>query len=219
MSDLDVREGVRSALDWSPKIDASRIAVSVDHGAVSLTGQVGGYLEKWDAERIAKQVYGVTGVANDLQVDYDSNGAATAIRDSDLLQRVLQSLKWSFEVPSGAVKPVVSDGWVTLSGKVKWNFQREAAESTVRNLSGVKGVTDEITLEPQPTPKDVDKRISDALSRNAQLDARRITVSTDGGTAVLDGSVSSWAERDEAETAAWSAPGVNMVKNNLQVNY
>ena len=214
MSDSDVREGVRTALDWSPKIDASQIAVSVDDGAVSLTGKVGSYVEKWDAERIAKQVYGVTGVANDLQVDYD--GAGT--RDSDLLQRVLQSLKWNLEVPD-SVKPAVSDGWVTLSGEVKWNFQREAAESSVRYLSGVKGVTDEISLKSQPTPKDVNKRISDALSRNAQIDASRISVTTQGSTAVLDGSVSSWAERDEAETAAWSAPGVTMVKNNLQISY
>jgi osmotically-inducible protein OsmY len=215
MSDIDVREGVRNALDWSPKINATGITVSVDHGAVSLKGEVGSYLEKYDAERVAKQVYGVTGVANDLQVDY--NGTAT--HDSDLLRRVLETLEWNLEVPSGSVKPTVSDGWVTLTGKVMWNFQREAAESSVRNLSGVKGLTNEITLETQPTPKDVEKLIRDALSRNAQLDARRITVKTSGKTAVLDGSVSSWAERDEAETAAWSAPGVNMVENNLQVSY
>ena len=215
MTDLDVREGVKSALAWSPKITSTRIAVSADDGAVTLTGEVGSYLEKWEAERVAKQVYGVTGVANDLQVDY--NG--TAMTDSELLQKVLQALKWNLEIPSGAVKPAVSDGWVTLTGKVKWNFQREAAESSVRNLSGVKGLTDEVTLEDQPTPKDVSKRIADALGRNAQLDARRITVTTNGSTAVLAGSVSSWAERDEAENAAWSAPGVNDVENNLHVNY
>jgi len=215
MSDLDVREGVRSALDWSPKVDATQIAVSVKGGAVSLTGNVPSYLQKWDAERIAKQVYGVTGVANDLTVNYIGGDT----RDPDLLQRVLQSLNWNLEVPIGSVKPTVTNGWVTLSGTVKWNFQREAAESSVRYLSGVKGVTDQITLQSQPTPKDVDKRITDALSRNAQLDARRISVSTDGSTAVLDGTVSSWAERDEAETAAWSAPGVNNVENNLHVTY
>jgi len=215
MSDLDVREGVRSALDWSPKIDATQISVSVNGGAVSLTGNVPSYLQKWDAERIAKQVYGVTGVANDLTVNYIGGDA----RDPELLQRVLQSLNWNLEVPSNSVKPTVTNGWVTLSGTVNWNFQREAAESSVRNLSGVKGVADQITLENRPAPKDVDKRIADALSRNAQLDARRITVTTDGGTAVLDGTVSSWAERDEAETAAWSAPGVQNVTNNLQVSY
>jgi osmotically-inducible protein OsmY len=215
MSDFDVREGVRSALDWSPKVDATRIGVSVNHGAVSLTGTVGSYLQKWDAEHIAKQVYGVTGVANDLEVDYDG----TSTRDADLLQKVLQSLNWNLEVPYNSVKPAVSNGWVTLTGTVKWNFQREAAESAVRSLSGVKGVSDEITLENQPAAKDVGQKISDALSRNAQLDARRITVTTDGGTAVLDGTVNSWAERDEAETAAWSAPGVNNVTNNLQVSY
>jgi osmotically-inducible protein OsmY len=215
MTDLDVREGVQNELAWSPKVDSGRIAVSVSDGAVTLTGQIGSYLEKWEAERIAKRVYGVTGVANDLQVDY--NGTTT--QDTELLQRVLQALRWNPAVPSAAVKPTVSDGWVTLSCKVAWNFQRSAAESSVRYLSGVKGLTDEITLEIQPTPKDVNKRITDALSRNAQLDARRIRVATDGNTAVLDGSVSSWAEREEAETAAWSAPGVNTVKNNLQVSY
>jgi osmotically-inducible protein OsmY len=215
MTDYDVREGVKNELAWSPKVDAGRIAVSASDGAVTLTGQVGSYLEKWEAEGIAKRVYGVTGVANDLQVDY--NGTST--RDTDLLKRAVQALQWNLEVPSGAVQPSVSDGWVTLSGKVTWNFQRKAAESAVRNLSGVKGLTNEITLETQPAPKDVSKRIADALSRNAQLDARRINVTTDGNTAVLDGSVNSWAERDEAETAAWSAPGVNTVRNNLEVNY
>jgi len=215
MTDYDVREAVKNELAWSPKVDADRIAVSVTDGAVTLTGQVGSYLEKWEANRIAKRVYGVTGVANDLEIDY--SGAST--QDTDLLQRALQALEWNLEVPSGAVKPTVSNGWVTLTGNVAWNFQREAAESSIRNLSGVIGVTDEITLKIQPTPKDVSKRISDALSRNAQLDARRISVKTDGSTAVLDGSVSSWAERDEAETAAWSAPGVNVVRNNLQVSY
>jgi len=215
MTDYDVREAVKNELAWSPKVDADRIAVSVTDGAVTLTGQVGSYLEKWEANRIAKRVYGVTGVANDLEIDY--SGAST--QDTDLLQRALQALEWNLEVPSGAVRPTVSNGWVTLTGNVAWNFQREAAESSIRNLSGVIGVTDEITLKIQPTPKDVSKRISDALSRNAQLDARRISVKTDGSTAVLDGSVSSWAERDEAETAAWSAPGVNVVRNNLQVSY
>jgi len=215
MTDYDVREAVKNELAWSPKVDADRIAVSVTDGAVTLTGQVGSYLEKWEANRIAKRVYGVTGVANDLEIDY--SGAST--QDTDLLQRALQALEWNLEVPSGAVRPTVSNGWVTLTGNVAWNFQREAAESSIRNLSGVIGVTDEITLKIQPTPKDVSKRISDALIRNAQLDARRISVKTDGSTAVLDGSVSSWAERDEAETAAWSAPGVNVVKNNLQVSY
>ena len=215
MTDFDVREAVKNELAWSPKVDADRIAVSVTDGAVTLTGQVGSYLEKWEANRIAKRVYGVTGVANDLEIDY--SGAST--QDTDLLQRALQALEWNLEVPSGAVKPTVSNGWVTLTGNVAWNFQREAAESSVRNLSGVIGVTDEIALKIQPTPKDVSKRISDALSRNAQLDARRISVKTDGSTAVLDGSVSSWAERDEAETAAWSAPGVNVVRNNLEVSY
>jgi osmotically-inducible protein OsmY len=215
LTDLDVQESVRSALDFSPRVDATRIAVTVLDGVVSLTGQVGSYLQKWDAERIAKQVYGVIGVANNLDVDYD--GQAT--RDADLLQNVLQVLKWNLEVPLGSVKATVTDGWVTLDGTVRWNFQREAAESSVRNLSGVKGVTDEITLQSQPAPKDVGQRITDALSRNALLDAKGITVTTNGSTAVLDGTVSSWAERDEAETAAWSAPGVNVVKNNLQVSY
>jgi osmotically-inducible protein OsmY len=215
MTDFDVREDVESELAFSPKVDADRITVSVSDGAVTLTGQVGSYLEKWEAESIAKRVYGVTGVANDLGVDYNGTGT----QDTDLLQRVLQALRWNLEVPSDSVKAVVSNGWVTLSGNVTWNFQRKAAESSVRYLSGVKGVTDEITLDSQPAPKDVSQRISDALTRNAQLDARRISVSTEGSTAVLDGSVSSWAERDEAETAAWSAPGVNLVKNNLEVSY
>jgi osmotically-inducible protein OsmY len=137
MSDYDVRERVRNELAWSPKVDADRIAVSVSDGVVTLTGQVSSYLEKWEADRIAKRVYRVTGVANDLQTDY-----GTTTRDTDLLQRALQALEWNLEVPSGAVKPTVSNGWVTLSGNVTWNFQREAPENSVRNLSGVVGATD-----------------------------------------------------------------------------
>lgn len=215
MTDLDVREAVKNELEWSPKVDATGIAIKVSAGAVTLTGQVKSYLEKWEAERITKRVFGVTGVANELQVDYSD----TVTKDTDVLQRAVDALRWNLEVPSGAVKPTVTNGWVTLSGKVAWNFQRTAAENAVRNLPGVKGLSDEITLETQPAPKDVGKRISEALTRNAQLDARRIRVTTEGNIAVLDGSVSSWAERDEAETAAWSAPGVNAVKNHLQVNY
>jgi osmotically-inducible protein OsmY len=215
MSDLDVRDDVVNELAWSPQVNASGIIVSVSDGAVTLTGQVGSYLEKWAAEDIAKGVYGVTGVANDLGVNY--NGTVT--QDTDLLQRVLDALRWNVEVPADAVKATVTNGWVVLSGTVSWNYQRQAAESTVRSLWGVKGVTDDIALQTQPTPKDVNQRITDALARNAQLDARRISVATDGSTAVLDGSVSSWAERDEAEAAAWSAPGVNSVRNNLEVSY
>lgn len=214
-SDLDLRQDVESALAFDPKIDASRIAVIARDGAVTLTGRVGSYLEKWEAEQTAKQVYGVSGVANDVEVVL--NGGASS--DTDLLQKVLHALEWNVAVPANAVRPVVEDGYVTLQGKVKWNFEREAAESCVRNLAGVKGVVNEITVDNKSQSADVCKRIEDALARNAQLDARRITVTTIGSTAVLDGSVSSWAERDEAEDAAWSAPGVNNVENHLTVTY
>lgn len=213
-SDLDLRQDIESELAFDPKIDASAVAVMAKDGAVTLTGRVGNYLEKCEAERIAKQVYGVTGVANDIEVRLDGGAQS----DAELLQRVLRALEWNVAVPSSAIKPTIENGYVTLTGKVKWNFEREAAESAVRSLAGVKGVYNEITLlNSAPQPNDVRTRIVDALNRNAQIDARRITVTTRGNTAILDGSVDSWAERAEAEDAAWSAPGIASVENHLAV--
>jgi osmotically-inducible protein OsmY len=214
-TDLELRQDVERELAWDPKVDASEIAVTAKNGVVTLTGQVGNFVDKWEAERDVKRVFGVTGIADDLEVTLSS----AKPNDTDLTQRVLNALKWNVSVPSDKVKPVVRDGWVTLEGKVPWYYQKTAAENAIRYLHGVKGVTNSITIDNPVEPRDVSQKITDALTRNARIDAHQISVKASGHTAILDGSVRSVAERDEAETAAWSAPGVNAVENHLSIRY
>ena len=187
-TDLELRRDVETELAWNPKLDAGDVAVVAKNGS---------YWKNSVIEQTAKQVYGVRGVANDVKVQLD-----VAQDDSDLLQNASRALERDVSVPEGAIKPIVNNAWVTLKGKVKWNFEREAAEDAVCKLPGVKGVFNEIIIEQRPLPKDVSKLVSDALARNAHIDARSIKVTAKGSTVVLDGSVRSLAERDEAEGAA-----------------
>jgi osmotically-inducible protein OsmY len=214
-TDLELRQDVERELAWAPQVDASKIAVTAKDGVVTLTGQVRQYLDKWEAERIAKRVFGVTGIADNIEVTL---GGAKP-NDTDLTATVLHALKTNVSVPPDKIKPVVSGGWVTLEGKVQWYYQRTAAEGAVRYLKGVKGVSNSITIDNPVEPQEVDKRITESLIRNARIDAGQIKVKARGHTAILDGSVRSVAERDEAEMAAWAAPGVNSVENHLSVRY
>ena len=214
-TDLELRQDVERQLAWNPKVDATKIAVTAKNGVVTLTGEARNFLEKWEAEKVVKGVLGVTGIAEDLKV----NLIGAKPNDTDLTERVVNSLKWNVSVPSEKVKPMVRDGWVTLEGKVQWYYQKTAAESAVRHLHGVKGVTNSITIDNPAEPQDISNRITEALTRNARLDAHQITVKASGHTAILNGSVRSVAERDEAEMAAWSAPGVNSVEDHISIHY
>lgn len=214
-TDLELRQDVERELTWDPKVDATKVAVMTEAGVVTLTGQVRNYIEKYEAERDAKRVFGIAGIANDLKVTLGGSKP----NDTELTERVVNALKWNDYVPSGKVKPVVRDGWVTLEGKVQWYYQKSAAEGAVRHLHGVKGVTNSVAIDNPAQPQDVSNKITEALTRNARVDAHNIRVNVTGHTAVLNGSVRSMAERDEAETAAWSAPGVNVVENHLAINY
>jgi osmotically-inducible protein OsmY len=209
---------VQQELEWEPSVDASQIGVVVaGPGVVTLTGTVATYLEKVTAERAAKRVSGVRAVANDIEV----RPIGSMMRnDTDLAQAVLRVLEWDIAVPHEKIKARVDNGWVTLEGEVALQFQRAAAENAVRRLSGVRGVTNQIVLQIRRAPvqpAEVKHRIEAALRRSAEIDARGIQVEAKDDTIILRGMVRTWAEREDAERAAWGASGVALVKDELVV--
>jgi VCBS repeat-containing protein len=213
-SDFQLQSDVENELKWQPYVNSAHIGVTADGGVVTLTGQVEYYTEKDDAERAAKRVYGVKAVVNDIEVELADSSRRT---DADIAAAALSALKWNILVPINKIKVTVRDGWVTLEGTVDWRYQANAAKRCVQRLIGVTGVTDSIIIKSRATPEGVKVKIEDAFKRNADLDARRIAVNTNNGKVTLSGSVSSWSERDEAESAAWAAPGVTSVDDQLVV--
>lgn len=214
-TDNDIKQDVESELRWDPGLDPTDIAVSVKDGVVTLSGFAPSYIAKYQAERDAKRVKGVAGVANDIEVRLPGSDERP---DPDIAREALSAIKQELPYSSSLIKVIVRNGWVTLEGDAEWNYQRERAESAVRKLKGVKGVSNLITLKPQATPTEVKRKIEEALRRNAEVDARNITVEANGGEVVLRGTVHSWAERQQAERAAWQAPGVTKVDNRITVS-
>jgi osmotically-inducible protein OsmY len=215
-SDSDIKREVEDELKWEPEVDAADIGVSVHNGVVTLTGFVKNYYEKIAAERAAKRVAGVSAVANDIEVrvpDVDQRP------DPEIARDAVSALKTDLPFSSENIRVVARNGWITLEGAVEWNYAREDAEKAVRRVRGVRGVTNLISLKPKATPTEVRRRIEDALRRSAEVDANRITVEANGNEVILRGSVKSWAERQEAERAAWAAPGVTRVDNRILVSF
>jgi len=214
MTDRQIQEYVQDALDWEPSVDAAEIGVSVENGVVALRGEVNSYSDRATAERVALGVYGVKAVANELEVRLRDGQHRT---DTDIAQSVLSALKWNTQIPEDQITVAVSNGWVTLKGRVDWQYQRSTAESVVRDLIGVRGVTNSISVEPHVSAADVKTKIEAALKRSAEVDARRINVAVSDDKVTLTGNVHAWFERDEARRAAWSAPGVKNVEDRLAV--
>lgn len=215
MTDLELRQDVERQLAWDPQVEHHKISVLAKDGVVTLTGEVPTYFDKWQAIKDVKRICGVTGIAENLDVTL--SGAQPD--DTDLAEMALNSLRWHVAVPKDQVRPIVSNGWITLEGTVQWHYQKDAAADAVRYLPGVKGVSDSIVVENLSDAKDVSDRIAESLTRNARIDASHISVRVREHIARLEGTVRSVAERDEAEAAAWSAPSVNAVENHLSVRY
>lgn len=213
MNKAELKRLVQEELKWEPSIDQTNIGVEVsEEGVVTLAGHVKTYSEKLNAEKAAKKIRGVVAVANDIEVRLIGKRDDTIIAEN-----AARALFLNVNVPDEKVKIVVNDGWLTIEGEVDWDYQRRAAEKSVRDIAGVRGVTNFIRVTPHVKPLEIKDKIRSAFERNALVDASHVQVTSDEGKVTLTGSVHSWQERTEAERQAWAAPGVTSVDNKLRV--
>jgi osmotically-inducible protein OsmY len=214
-ADEQIQRDVLAELKWDARVQPNEIGVLVKDGIVTLIGWVDSYTKRWAAEEAARRVRGVKAVANDLEVKLPISDERT---DADIAAAAVHALEWDAMIPNDQVKVTVSKGWVTLDGEVNWQFERDDAERVVRRLTGVKGVTNLLRVKSRPTPSELKQKIEDALVRSAETDAERITVEVQGSKVILKGTVRAWAEKQEAERVAWSAPGVTSVDNRITIS-
>ena len=215
-TDSQLQHDVIEELGWEASVNAAQIGVSVKDGIASLSGDVGSFGEKWDAEQAAQRVSGIKGLAVEIQVNLPGSAKRN---DADIARAVENILQWTSLLPLDSVKVMVENGWVTLAGEVDWDYQRQSATRAVRYLMGVTGVSDQIALKPSVSLSEVKSDIEAALKRRARDDAKDITVQVHGTDVILSGTTHSWAESELARHAAWSAPGVRQVVDNITVTH
>jgi osmotically-inducible protein OsmY len=212
--DKDLKQAVLAELDWEPSIVAARIGVAAEDGVVTLSGHVDNYPAKSAAEAAAGRVKGVKAIAEEIEVRLPDHVKRS---DEEIAAAAIERLAWNGSLPRGVVKVTVEKGWVSLSGQLEWHFQREQAASEVRTLSGVIGVSDEMIIKPKLNAANISEDISRALHRS-WYDRKTIQVTAEAGRIELSGSVNSRRDREEAEMAAWAAPGATSVENNITIN-
>lgn len=213
-TDAQLKADIERELEWDTSINSSNVGVAVNRGIVTLSGHLDTYAEKYPIERAVQRVEGVQAVAIELDVKLAPDHKRS---DSEIAQAIETAFKWHVFVPGDHVRVKVERGWVTLSGEVDWEYQRSASEKTVRPVTGVVGVTNQITLKAQIPPVDIRNRITEALKRHAEREAKNVEVSVNGSVVTLRGKVDSWPDRMAAQGATWSAPGITQVVNELRV--
>lgn len=213
-TDLDLKKDVLTELSWDPLVPETKVGVSVSEGVVTLTGHLDSYAAKVATKRAVERVVGVKAIA--LEIDVVPEGSHKR-SDTEIATAVEHALGWNSSVPKDQIHVMVEKGWVTLSGEIDWDFQRRSIERMIRPLKGVVGITNNISIKSLPVPDNLSSRIQEALTRQATREARRIEILIDGSVVTLRGHVHSWAERNAAEGATWSAPGVSRVDNQLTI--
>ncbi|MFN9748806.1 MAG: BON domain-containing protein [Burkholderiales bacterium] len=214
-TDAQLRNDVMDELDWEPAIKSTNVGVAVKDGVVTLTGHLDTYAEKYAIERVAQRVEGVKAVALELDVKLAPDHRRS---DTEIATAIENALTWHVLIPSERIRVSVEKGWVTLTGELDWAYQRNDTEQAVRPLTGVVGVTNRISIKPKTSPSNITNRIRDALARHAEHSAKHIEVTVSGNSVTLQGKVSSWAERQAAQGAAWSAPGITDVTNKIEIS-
>ena len=213
ITDRQIQQNVLNELTADPSVNAEHIGVAVNGGIVTLTGKVGSYFEKWNAEKAAQRVLGVQGLTVQIEVNILGDHRRT---DEDIARSIHTVLAWNTAIPKDMIKVMVENGWVSLSGAVPWNYQRETAHKLVVGLTGVKGITDNIIIKPSVSGASIKDHIDEALKRQAILDAKKVFVKVDGNQVTLEGTVSHWAERDVIKNVVWATAGVQYLVDHMR---